>query len=263
MKGAHIMDCRKIDFSPQKSSERIANALKVFDHKVLFRILIFALHMFGAKRKIIAELVDMPEESAKTTIRIILRDGFQSFLDRRKSEVSSITKYSLTDKRIQVHLDCDFIIIDFNSNIGSLRIPAAHNIQARTILLSLMNSGLLSTNEVASVLKISDAHCRELAKKLADDDVGGSLIDKRIGQLQDFRVGFTQKAEIIRQFTARAVTGHSTASDVLTELVNGQTQSALSPRTVRWHVKKLGLTSIKKTLPELVETLKKTSDAAY
>lgn len=261
-KGAHIMDCREIEFLPQKSNERINKAMLVFDPKILFRILAFALHMFGAKRKIIAELVHMPEESVKTTVRVVLRDGFQAFPDRRKSESPSIPKVSLTAKKICVRLDGDWIVVDLNSNIGCLRIPAAHKIQVRSVLLSLMNSGLLSTHETASVLEISDAHCRELARKLACNDVGESLIDKRIGQLQDFSVGPTQKAEIIRQFAARAVTGHSTASDVLTELVNDQTQSALSPRTVRWHISKLGLTSIKKALPELVEVLKKISDAA-
>jgi gamma-glutamyl-gamma-aminobutyrate hydrolase PuuD len=125
-----------------------------------------------------------------------------------------------------------------------------------------MNSGLLLTHETASIIGISDAHCRQLANKLACNDVEESLIDKRIGQSQDFRVDSIHKAEIIRQFAARAVTGHSIASDVLTEMVNNQTQTTLSSRTVRWHMNKLGLTSIKNTLPELVEELKKTPEAA-
>jgi hypothetical protein len=35
----HIMDCRNIAFVPQKSTERFNKALRVFDPKVLFRIL--------------------------------------------------------------------------------------------------------------------------------------------------------------------------------------------------------------------------------
>jgi len=96
-----------------------------------------------------------------------------------------------------------------------------------------------------------------LANRLACDDVDNSLIDKRVGQLQDFKVSTTQKAEIIRQFAARAVTGHSTASDIITALVNDQTQGSLTSRTVRRHMKKFGLTSIKNTLPELANELKK------
>jgi uncharacterized protein (UPF0216 family) len=255
------MDCHKIKFSSKNSNERINNAIRVFDPTVLFRILAFALHMMGAKRKTIAELVNMPEESVKTTIRVVTRDGFQAFFDRRKTELFATPKVQLPSKKISIRLEGEMVIVDLNSDMGDLRIPAAHKIQVRTILLTLMNSGLLSTHETALILEISDAHCRQLANKLACNDVGDILIDKRVGQLQDFKVGPTQKAEIIRQFAARAVTGHSIASDVITELVNDQTQASLTSRTIRWHMNKFGLTSIKNTLPELVKALKKTPDS--
>jgi len=256
------MDCREIEFLPQKSEERIRRAMRVFDPKVLYRILAFVLYLLGAKRGVIAALVGMPEESVKTTIRVVFRDGFQAFLDRRRSDVPSVPKASRTTARISVRRDGEWVVVDFDSNAGELRIPAAHKIQVRTVLLSLQNSGLLSTQETSSVLGISDAHCRELASKLASDDVGESLVDKRRGQTQDYRVGPAQKAEIIQQFAARAVTGLSTASDVLAESVNERTQAELSPRTVRWHMNKLGLASIKKTFPKLVKSLKKTPNAA-
>jgi len=57
------------------------------------------------------------------------------------------------------------IVVDLNSDIENLIIPAAHKIQARTILLTLMNSGLISAHETALILEISDAHCRQLAKQ--------------------------------------------------------------------------------------------------
>jgi len=253
------MDCHKIKFSSKNSNDRLNNAMRVFEPTVLFRILAFALHMMGAKRKIIAELVNMPEESVKTTIRVIARDGFQAFFDRRKTEIFTTAIAQLPSKTISIRLEGEMIVVDLNLDMGELRIPAAHKIQVRTILLTLMNSGLLSTHETALILEITDAHCRQLANKLACNDVGDILIDKRVGQLQDFKVGPTQKAEIIRQFAARAVTGHSISSDVITELVNDQTQASLTSRTIRWHMNKFGLTSIKHTLPELVKELKKNS----
>ncbi len=87
------------------------------------------------------------------------------------------------------------------------------------------------------------------------------LVGKRRGQKQDYLVGAEPKAEIIQQLAARAITGKSTSSDVLAEVVNERTQAGLSARTVRWHIQKLGLTHIKKTFPQLVETLKKTHDS--
>ncbi len=253
------MDCREIKFSPEHSNKRIEKAKQTFDQKLLLRILVFALHLFGAKRQSISSLTGMPEESVKTALRVLLRDGFQAFIDRRKSKMISIPKISTNTKRVTIRIEGDWIIIDFDSNEENLRIPSADKIQVRTVLLSLMNSDMLSTQEVASVLEISDAHCRKLAKKLECDDVEESLIDKRRGQMYDFRFGPVQKAEIIQQFAARTVTGQSISSEVLTELVNKQTYSNLSPRTVRWHINKLGLLQIKTSLPELVDTLKKKS----
>jgi hypothetical protein len=122
----------------------------------------------------------------------------------------------------------------------------------------LFNAGVLSAQQCASVLGISAAHCRELARKLAIHDVAQSLVDKREGQRQDYRVGPGQKAEIILQLAARAITGHSTSSDVLAEQVSDRTRVVLSARTVRWHIRHLGLTDIGSALPKRVEALKKT-----
>jgi len=254
------MDCRMVDFLPKKSDQRIENAKSMFDQKALLRIFAFSLYMFGAQRKIISKLVGMPEESVKTTIRVVMRDGLQAFLDRRKTKhFSTPVIIKMTKPIITVRIEDDWIVIDFNSNIKALRIPVAHKNQIRTVLLTFLNSGLLSNRETAQILEISDSHCRMLAGKILNNDIQDSLIDKRAGQLQELRVGPIQKAELIRQFAARTVTGHSTASDVLVELINENTQTKVSSRTVRWHMNKLGLVKIKKTLPELVDTLKKSS----
>jgi len=253
------MDCHEIQFSAKNSNNRIRNAMGVFEPGVLFRVLAFALHMMGAKRKTIAELVNMPEESIKTTIRVIMRDGFQAFFDRRKTELFTTPEDQSTSKKVSIRIEDEMIVVNLNSDMENLKIPVAHKIQARTILLTLTNSGLISAHETALILEISDAHCRQLANKLSYNDVGDILIDKRVGQLQSFKVGPTQKAEIIRQFAARVVTGHSISSDVITDLVNDQTNASLSSRTIRWHMNKFGLTSIKNTLPELVKELKKNS----
>ncbi len=83
-------------------------------------------------------------------------------------------------------------------------------------------------------------------RKLSCHDVVEALVDKRQGQKQDYRVGPEKKAEIIKEFAARAVTGQSTSSEVLAEVINAGSEVALSPRTVRWHMEKLGLGGIKK-----------------
>ena len=149
-------------------------------------------------------------------------------------------------------------VLEFGAWEGTVSIPLTHEVQARTLVLSLFNAGALSAQQCAAALGVSAAHCRDLAARLASDDVAHSLLDKRAGQRRDYRVGPRQKAELIQQLAARAITGHSTSSAVLAEQVNEQTQVSVSARTVRWHIHNLGLSDIRTTLPELVETLKKT-----
>ena len=65
------MDCRDIEFSLEKSQDRIDRALGVFEPTVLDRIVAFGLHLQRARRKEIASLVNRPEESLKTRIRVL------------------------------------------------------------------------------------------------------------------------------------------------------------------------------------------------
>ncbi len=252
------MDHHQIEFSPEKSQERINRALQIFPQKLLMRILAFALHLQGTKRKDIAKLVGMPDESVKTFLRLVSRDGFFALRDRRTSATSSVAVSPPSLPHPCVHRDQDEWIINFGIHDKTLSIPSTHSVQARTVILSLLNAKALSAQECATALGISVAHCRELARKLADRDVAQSLLDKREGQRTNYRVGPEQKVEIIRQWVARIVTGHSTSSDVLTKQVNERTQSRLSARTVRWHIRELGLVNIQDTLPQLISSLKKT-----
>lgn len=258
--GVRIMDCHQVEFSSQKSEERINKAIQVIPHGLLMRVLAFSLHLLGARRKVVAALVGMPEESVKTAIRLVLRDGFPALRDRRLSEVPSVARVSPSQLQLTVRQEENVYRVNFGEHARTLSIPVAHRVQARTVLLSLLNAGLLSVQETASVLGICVAHCRELARNLANHDVAESLVDKRQGQQRDYRVGPEQKAEIILQVAARVVTGHSISSEILAERVNERTQANLSARTIRWHIRNLGLSDIGKTLLQRVESLKKTLD---
>ncbi len=256
------MHCRSVDFSPEKSGQRIDRALQVFPRRVLMRVLAFALHLLGARRKVVAALVGMPEESVKTAVGLALRGGFPALRDRRLSAATAtaVARASPNPPQVSVRQEQEWCVVDFGVQVTTLRMPIDHPVQVRAVLLSLLNAELLSVQETASGLGISAAHCRELARKLASQDVAEALVDKRQGQQHDYRVGPEQKAEIIQQIVARAVTGHSTSSEVLAKQVNERTQAALSARTIRWHIHNLGLANIRKTLPPLVAALKKTAD---
>ncbi|MCP4284533.1 MAG: hypothetical protein GY792_08785, partial [Gammaproteobacteria bacterium] len=181
------MDCRQVAFSPEKSQERIHKALQMFPGKSLMRVLAFALHLLGARRKEVAALVDIPEESVKTVLRLVLRDGFSALRDRRLSAAAPNAVAPLSLPQISVRRDDGGWIVEFGLQGEALSIPASHPVQARTVVLSLLNAGALSAQQCASALGISAAHCRELAHKLVSHDVAQSLLDKRVGQRRDYR----------------------------------------------------------------------------
>ncbi len=251
------MDCRDIEFSPEKSQERIDKALAVFDPTVLNRILSFCLHLQGAPRKEIGSLVNRPEESVKTSIRVLLRDGLPALRDRRCSDIQPVASMPFRSPTVSTRREGDWQVVDFGVPGMKLQMPAEHKIQLRTVLLSLLHSGLLSVEETATALGISEAHCRELGSRLANADVEESLIDKRRGQTRNYRMGPLEIAELIQQFAARAVLRLPTSSETLMESLNEQAPRSVSARTVRGHMKKLGLPAIRKTLPDLVAGQKK------
>lgn len=257
------MDCQDLVFSSEQSQKRIDRALQILPVQVLKRILFFSLYLLGAKRKAISSLMEMPEESVKTGISKVMKDGLSAFRDRRQSEKIYEAQASTLVHEFQasVLIEEKFCTIIFGNMGQKLKILRKHRVHLRTVLLSLLNAGLLTIQSVSSALGITAAHCRELSEKLMKEGVTDALIDKRKGQMRDFRFGPSAKAELIQHFVARAVTGHPVSSQVLAEIINDSMETTLptSPRTVRWHINKLGLMGIKKTLPELVDTLKKKS----
>ncbi len=255
------MDCQNIAFSPQQSEKRIEKALRVLPSQVLKRILFFALYLLGARKNTIASLVDIPEDSVKTTISRVMRDGLSAFRDRRQSVNTYESQLTTPPLNNQVSIlnEEDYCTVTFGKMGHPLKIQRNHQVHLRSVLLSLLQANLLSVQIVCSTLNITAAHCRELSARLMNEGVAETLIDKRKGQIQQFRVDSSIKAELVQHFVARAVTGHSTSSQTLAGIINETQKTIISPRTIRWHMNKLGLMKIKKTLPELVNTLKKNS----
>jgi len=259
------MDCRDIEFSAEKSQQRLERYLRVFSPELLNRILAFALYLLGVKRQVVAARVGMPEDSIKTILRTIQRDGFAAVRDRRysKEQTHASSHTPARDPKVSVHIDGKYCVVDVGIANKEIRILLDNKIHLRTLLLSLCHCGLLTANDVSVVLGISTAHCRELAGKLASHDVVETLVDQRQGQQQDYLVGTEVKAQIIKHFAALAVTGRSTSGDSLAQALKEANEISLSPRTIRWHMNKLGLNSIKKTLPALVDSLKKTAEHSH
>ncbi len=253
-----IMDCQDIAFSKKQSQKRIEKALQVIPLQVLKKIMFFALYILGVKINTIASLVKIPEESGRTTVSRVMKDGIYAFHDRRQSAKSNkMQRPHQQGMQTTVSIEDTCCTITFGKTEHSLIIPKSHRVHLRAVLLSLLQANLLTVHTVSSALGITDARCRELSKKLISNGVSKVLVDKRQGQKQDFLVDKTIKAELIQNFAARAVTGYSISSHALAAIINNIKKTNISSRTIRWHMNKMGLMKIKKTLPKLVETLKK------
>jgi hypothetical protein len=125
------------------------------------------------------------------------------------------------------------------------------------VLLTLLDQGLVGTRDVSEALGLSAVHTLNLARKLHADDVP-ALIDKREGQKQEYRFTAEVKAEIIQQFVLDVVAGGRVSGRLLSEHLQERCKLSLSARSIRDHIGKLGLSRIKKSLPDLLRGLKKT-----
>ncbi len=256
------MDCQDMVFSPSHSNNRIEKVLQVLPELVLKKMLFFSLYLLGAKISTIASLVGMPEESGKTVIKRILKGGLPALGDRRtstKAHEQQLPHSAIPYQQVSVIAEGDSCLITFFDSDKQIKILRKNRIHLRSTILTLLQAGLISAQTASGTLGITVAHCRDLSEKLLDEDVAEVLLDKRKGQTNDLLVDPQVKAELIQQFAARSIAGYSVSGKALAEAINDNLQTPISDRAVRWHMKKLGLMDIKKSLPKLVKSLKKTS----
>lgn len=246
-----MIDCHGLMFSSALAAERIAKAEHLFGWPVLRRILSFSLYLLGVNRRAIAEVLGIPFESLKTTIRTLHRDGLPALEDRRQA-ASRFMARSSVNLEINVQEDSGFVVIEFGQN-KCMRISCNNTVQVKTLILSFVNDRLISAKTAGDILRLTSAYVRDLAKQLEQKDVSAALLDKRQGQMQQYRMTPETTARLIQQFAAHAVTGKSTSSMVLADELN------VPDRTIRVYASKLGFSTIAKSLPKLVGTLKKTS----
>jgi hypothetical protein len=93
-------------------------------------------------------------------------------------------------------------------------------------------------------LKDRDIHC---------------LIDKRKGSQEDYKFTPDVKAELIKEFAVSCLTGKSASGKTIGEKMDATFKTSFSERSVRFHMHKLGLNGIKKSLPQKYELEKKRS----
>ncbi len=245
-----------LKFSKTNSNKRLEKAYESLGVKIVTRIIGFTLFLLGAKRDDIAQYLQIPIGTFLSFLTRTDRYGLLAFEDRRKSLYVKVVE---TEARLKLSLAVteQNVIIQLGDNNQAIIIPRNNQLQCKVILLTLVNNGLLSAKDVAEVLGFTVRHIRDLNVKMHEADVY-SLIDKRKGQIQDYRFTPEIKAELIQQVAANALTGKPTSSRAVSEQINQRCNLLLPDRSVRLHMKKMGLPKISRSLPTLVEDLKKT-----
>ena len=247
-----------LHFSKTHSNKRIEKAYESLGVKVANRIIGFTLFLLGAKREDIAKYLQMPVGTFLSFLTRTNRYGLLAFEDRRKSPYVKVVKIEAPVK-VSLAVTEQNVIIQLGGNSQVIIIPRNNQLQCKVILLTFVNNGLLTAKEVSEVLGFSVRHTRDLNVKMHEGDAYW-LIDKRKGQIQDYRFTPEIKAELIQQVAANAITGKPTSSRAVSQQIKERCNLVLPDRSVRLHMNKLGLPKISNSLPALVEDLKKTKN---
>ena len=246
-----------LKFSMTTSDNRLKKAYHHLGYSVVNRIIGYTLFLFGAKREDIAEYLNMPIGTFLSFLTRINRVGIMALEDRRINlSIETLTPES--PLKISLEAIGQNILINLGGSKGqSITIPKKNSLQCKVILLSFLKNGLLSAQEVSEALNLSKRHIKDLGEKMHAQDVN-CLIDRRKGQIKDYRFTPDVKSELIQHVVANTITGRPTSSRAISEQISDQCNLNLSDRSIRLQMKKMGLPAITKSLPELVETLKKT-----
>ncbi len=257
-----MIDCQQLRFSPMPGGERQEKAEAALGKNVVTKILSLALYWLGGSRPQIAAGLGIPENSLRTTVRVVLQDGLAGLEDRRCSHSQGILLRSPKSAiaTVTVAREDDLITIRFGTIDAPLTISVPNRVQSRVVLLSLVNSGLISVGNTAEILGLSSVHVRNLAARLAGGDVE-ALLDKRHGQQKEYVLTPDVKSQIVLQYTANAVLGRATGSKAVVADISTRCGLAVSDRTFRHCIAKLGLGKIATKLPELLDRVKKGSGA--
>jgi len=258
MENTPLIDCQNLIFSPRLSENRMDQAQKTLGPVVVQRILCFVLYLLGLNRKAIGQSLDIPSETAKSIIKAVERDGLAALEDRRRRFSTFLPKARPEPPPITLREEEDYIVVDFGMSNRHLKLSRHDPLQMKIVLLSMLNNGLLSKREVAEAIKLTPSHTATLARRI-DEEGTRALMDRRQGQKQDYRVPAVVKAELIQQFAVDIITSGRTSGKTISTELKERCNIDVPPRTVRHHVARMGLGKIRRSLPQLVDTVKKTS----
>lgn len=253
-----MLNCHDLHFSYRHSQKRIERAGSILGMRTLKLVIGLAMYLLGAKRSAIAKSLELPEDTLKSFFQRVFKIGVNALVDRRRkfSPPPSPLKKVRPDMA-SVKFDNGDLVLDFGSGVQTLRIPVQNKIQIKIVLLTCLGNNLLKNSQVSESLGYSARHTLKLCGDLKKGDAY-SLLDKRRGQKRDYLVTPEIKAELIQQFVVEILSKGMPTGKQLSQVLNERCEINMSDRTARHHISKLGLSRIKRSLPELLADFKKT-----
>jgi len=256
-----MIDCRNFDFSSHYSEQRISLANKVIGEENVKKLFALTLYLNGASRNAIAKSLGISYDTFKSFTERAEREGLLALFDRRRKDqtLPELKKKAVLEiQKLQAYFQDDYLYVKLESGGNLFKISSNNSMQIKTMLLTLLDHKLISRKIVSELLDYSPAHIQRLNQKLQNDDAG-LFIDQRQGQQKNYKCEPEILTEMFQQFIANLTTGRSVSSQTLSENLKKRCNIDLPSRTIRYHLEKLGLSKIKKTLPALLEQLKKTA----
>ncbi len=258
---ANIMNCDKFDFSPTLSRKRILQARTIFGAIIVNKIIAWVLFLLGASKPMICSALNFKPGTLRTLLYRLQNQGLSALEDRRSKTSSFKPQAALAVSpepvKVVLHEMDDCCQVNFGDSFH-IQIPLSNPLLFKSLLLCLLNNRMINRSQAAQALQLSEDRIGKLAKKLVEEDVTG-LIDQRSGQKQDYIFTPTIKGELIQQFVIDIVQGGKMSGEKLSKHLNERCRYKLSPRSILHHLRNMGLSKIKKTLPAYLEEAKKNS----
>ncbi|MFV9646365.1 MAG: hypothetical protein ACNYWU_11135 [Desulfobacterales bacterium] len=258
MENRPFIDCQNLNFSPRLSQNRIDQAEQTLGSIVVQRFLCFALYLLGVNRNAIGQSLNIPSETAKSIIKSVNKNGLTALEDRRRRFSNFLPKAKPEPPSITLREEEDRITIDFGISSRYLQLSRQDPLQLKIVLLSMFNNKLLPKQRVAEAIKLTPFHTTTLAQRLSEKGAC-ALVDRRQGQKQEYRVPASVKAELVQQFAIDIITSGKTSAEKISNELKERCDISLPARTVRHHLAQMGLKKIKRSLPQLLVSVKKNS----
>jgi len=252
------LDCQNINFSIRSSQQRVDVANKTLGKDVVQKILCFSLYLLGASGKSISTSLNTAPDTVKSSIKRVQQNGVAAFNDRRYKKDSVVYTKPTTNDFYSVSIKTDYVKIHVANSQKTISIPTQNKLQIKIFLLTLLDAGLITLQEVSKVLDYSTNHLQFLNKRLHDNDAY-ALIDKRKGQQEEFKFTPEVKSELILQFILDLANENKTSGELLSAHIKERSDIELSARSIRFHIERLGLGKIKKEVSDCLGKIKKNS----